>query len=161
MSAEPPFILIDAHAWDQMVVAAARDTELETGGILLGWREKRGLHVAQVLEVPDRGARRTSYVRRQQLAESMLDEILEVLPKVTSIGYVGEWHVHPLPIGPSPADRREIKRFSKKTDGALGLVVCARETHEDVWRPHGLVGIDGDVLHADVRIEEVATNGSE
>ena len=153
-------IYIDPKAWDQMLTAAGRDVDIETGGILLGWREEHRLCVIQVLEVYDDEARRTSYTRRRRLAEKLMSEVLDRLPGDTSIGYVGEWHVHPAPIGPSITDQKELKRFSKKSENSLGMIVCAREVDAE-WKPHGLLGTKGHVVSATVRIEEVAVNGSE
>jgi integrative and conjugative element protein (TIGR02256 family) len=161
MIVEPVPIYIDPIAWDQMKTAAGLDVDVETGGILLGWREERGLCVTQMLEVYDNEARRTSYTRRQRLAQKLMNEILDVLPADTSVGYVGEWHVHPAPIGPSITDQRELKRLSKKSKGSLGLIVCARELEEAEWRPHGLLGINGHVVSTEVQIQEVVANGSE
>ncbi len=144
-----------------METAARRDVDVETGGILLGWREERRLCVTQMLEVFDDEARRTSYTRRQRLAEKLMSEFLGGLPDDTLIGYVGEWHVHPAPIGPSITDQRELKRFSKKSENSLGMIVCAREVEEAKWRPHGLLGTKGHVVSAEVRIEEVAVNDPE
>jgi integrative and conjugative element protein (TIGR02256 family) len=136
-----------------MLTFAAHDADLETGGILLGWRQDSGLCVKHVLEVPDRGALHNSYVRRRQRAQELMNEILDALPKLTQVGYVGEWHVHPAPAGPSGSDRREIRRLSKKSSGPLGLIICARASGENIWKPRGLLAFAGKETPAEVQIE--------
>lgn len=39
------------------------------------------------------------------------------------MGYVGEWHSHPLPCGPSGQDTREVRRISTLTPHPVALIV--------------------------------------
>lgn len=151
-----PVIHIVPNAWIR-IQDSTRD-DVETGGVLLGWRVDGDVFVTQMIEVPDGNARRTSYTRRQRIAQKMLEEVLEDLPENTVTGYVGEWHVHPAPAGPSSVDEREIQRLSEKTLTPLGLVVCARDSLDGHWTPHGLIGLNGRVINSEVRVEEVIAN---
>lgn len=143
-------ILIAASAWH--LVTASRCTSRESGGILLGIRHRDGVHVSRFLEVPDPQARSTGYRRLHGPASAALRAALDAQPSDSSLGYVGEWHTHPQPLGPSGVDRRQIKRISKRTTGVIALVVVARSPQISEWTPIGICAHQGRVLAATTEI---------
>lgn len=98
----------------------------ETGGILLGWRTAESIHVFKVLEVPDHGASRTSYLRGHSSAEAALRTELVRLTDSPAVGYVGEWHSHPVTLPASPQDGRELKEIARLAGGAIAMLVVVR-----------------------------------
>jgi hypothetical protein len=151
--------VVSGGAWASAVAAAGRDRLNETGGILLGWRIVGGLYVAHVVEVPDAQVHHASYRRRHREAQKALQQVLAELPSDTPVGYVGEWHTHPAPVGPSCSDRRELKRFSRSAGGPIGMIVWAFDPHSDGWSPHGVCASEGRQARAQVEIEEDAGDG--
>jgi integrative and conjugative element protein (TIGR02256 family) len=86
----------------------------ETGGVLIGHLRDRDLVVTTVTG-PGPGAthRPDLFVRDGDYAQRMLDDAF-----AESGGrddYVGEWHSHPFPAGPSAQDRESIGRISNNT----------------------------------------------
>lgn len=104
----------------------------EAGGILLGYRTDTGVRATTAVHVPDRRASATSYRRSHRLASHVLAEALAAKPPGNPVGYVGEWHSHPVPVGPSPMDLTVIADIASRTDDAVLLVVLSREGEE--WR---------------------------
>lgn len=139
-------------AWAEVVKRAGADPTRETGGILLGWRHPGGIHVEQALEVPDRQAGHTWYRRRHVPAESALAAALNQLPEESDLGYVGEWHSHPAPIGPSFTDRRELRRVSGNTRHEVALLVAAYDPASSTWVPFGLTGRRRRIRQAGVHV---------
>lgn len=144
-------IVLQAKAWAQAQSAAGRDAPYETGGILLGWRVEGGVFVPAIVEVPDRHAGHSFYRRRHNAAEAVMQDVLATFPPESAVGYVGEWHVHPKPCGPSWLDRRELRRISKKAAGTVALVVCAPDAN-GTWMPHGACATRGRSQAAAVHI---------
>jgi len=145
---------METRAWDAITAAANVEPMRETGGVLLGWRHERGVYLHDALVVPDSRARHSFYRRRHKLASVVLDAALAELPEGSPVGYVGEWHTHPAPSGPSWIDRREIRRISKQTDAPIGLLVCACNASTKTWVPTGVVACRGRVSRADVVLLE-------
>jgi integrative and conjugative element protein (TIGR02256 family) len=143
-------LLVESRAWNSAIAAASIDPMRETGGVLLGWRHDIGVYVHDVLHVPDTRARHTFYLRRHTPASEILEAAVTALPEGSPIGYVGEWHTHPAPTGPSWIDRREIRRISKQSPSSVGLLVCAYNARARTWAPTGLVAHRGRASRADV-----------
>jgi len=117
-----------------MVAAAEDGLPSETGGILLGWHEDALIHVDVALEVPDRRSTRTTYERDHVAATEILAERLALEPAGSPLGYVGEWHSHPLPAGPSPQDFRTLAEIARRVASPVALIVLAR-SHDGTWTP--------------------------
>lgn len=141
-----------AAAWELLVDRASVNEMQETGGILLGWRREDGIHIEQVIEVPDRNAAHTLYRRRHVPAQAALSEALAGLPADTPVGYVGEWHSHPALVGPSFLDRRELRRISGKTANEVALLVGARNKRTGGWAPFGLTAARRRIRQARVDV---------
>ena len=102
--------------------AADRAAPTETGGILLGWWENGMIVIDGAAEVVDRSATGTSWVRREVEAQNALDAALaeSINPE---LGYVGDWHSHPAPVGASSTDLRSLARSSLQYETPLALVI--------------------------------------
>jgi proteasome lid subunit RPN8/RPN11 len=143
-------LLVEPAAWQTILDAAGEDAMRETGGVLLGWRHEKGVYVHDALVVPDSHANHTFYRRRHKPATDVLDAALAALPDASPIGYVGEWHSHPAPTGPSWVDRFEMRRISKQTKAAVGLLVCTYDAKTDVFTPVGVIAERGRTSRAKV-----------
>ena len=106
---------------------------LETGGILLGWYEHDDIHVADVVVVDDPSATATSYRRGREEGNMALATYMKSGPVDSPIGYVGEWHSHPGPSGPSPLDTSSFIAITGTAKRPLAQVVMTLHGHE--WRP--------------------------
>ena len=152
-------IVVEPSGWHAATTFAAQQEGRETGGILLGWRHTTGIYVSRFIEVADRDATRSGYLRRHAMAASHLEELLGELPAGSPIGYVGEWHTHPKRARPSWTDRTELKRISKNRDADIALIVAVYEPGDVEWVPVGLCARSGTVRPAVVemstRIESV------
>lgn len=134
-------ILIDADAWQCAI--ESRCTTRESGGILLGCRHRDGVYVNQFIEVPAPEAHVTSYLRLHGSASDALDAVLETLPPHSPLGYVGEWHTHPAPVGPSSIDRRQARRISRRVVDEIALVVAAHSPDAGEWSAFGICALRG------------------
>lgn len=128
----------------------------ETGGILLGYRADGKVMVERFLEVPDEPAEPTSYGRRHAAAEEALGRVLGSEPQGSPLGYVGEWHSHPLPFDPSARDLREFRRSARATSPPIALVVLAHGPSDGSWIPRAWVALRWSIQPAE--IEEATTS---
>lgn len=119
----------------------------ETGGILLGWRATAEVVVRDMVEVPDTKAGHAHYERDYGRTESRLDAYLGECDD-PAVGYVGEWHTHPRPSGPSPLDRSTMFGIAAATADAIGLLVVAHDAGRRTSSAFGLVVRRGDPTSA-------------
>ena len=127
---------IHAGARRQIALLATAAGTTETGGLLLGWWESNTIHVRHVVEVIDPAATATSWTRDEARAAAALSDALDRYEHPW-LGYVGDWHTHPAPVGASWTDRRSIRRASRgyaeplllivhRSDGTLDLASARR-----------------------------------
>lgn len=145
-------IVVEPACWTTITDSASLQAERETGGILLGWRHSSGVYVSDAVEVPDRRAGRSQYVRRHGLASESLNRFLDTLPAQSPVGYVGEWHTHPAPQGPSRIDRRRLKGISRHLHDDIALIVASHDPRSGAWKPQGLCARAGRVKPAHIDI---------
>lgn len=101
---------------------AAKAHPLETGGLLLGWWEGNALAIVDCVEVPDPHAGRSSWLRREKVAQQALSRVLADRDD-PHLGYVGDWHSHPADVGASRPDLRELRRVSRQYERQVALAV--------------------------------------
>ena len=147
-------ILVDADAW--RTVIESRCAARESGGILLGCRHRDGIYVNQFIEVPDPQAQAASYLRLHRPASNALKAVLKTLPQHSPHGYVGEWHTHPAPVGPSGIDRRQARRISRRADDEIALVVAAHNPNSGEWKAFGICAHLGRTRLATVEQTDLA-----
>lgn len=134
----PGLIHVASDAFDLAARAARRARGRETGGALIGFRSGSDIHVRDVLVVPDSEATRTRYVLREDQRERELERYLSHLAHGSLLGYVGTWHSHPAPCGPSFVDRQTFRRELWSARGPIALLVLAAE--QMGWVLHGMTG---------------------
>jgi integrative and conjugative element protein (TIGR02256 family) len=125
----------------------------ETGGVLLGHFQSGEPVVTIAAEVPDPRATRIRYRRDATSAAATLHNHLTT-DHNGLVGYLGEWHTHPLPLGPSTTDRRAMCALAADGEHAIALLVLALGAKG--WRMHALqAAADGSVAPITIRtIEE-------
>lgn len=110
----------------------------ETGGILIGWRERRTVVVSRVLVVPDLDAAIAHYTLNHDAAQAALDRHRRDHPDEAE-GYVGDWHSHPEPQPPSPLDRRSISEAAAQLELPIAMLVIAYDANSDTMTTYGHV----------------------
>ena len=123
MTRSAPSIDVRADAHETIASETAKRLPLETGGILLGYREKDNVVITHALVVGAGGATKNRYVRDDVRANEQLAEFLSHRAEDDPIGYVGEWHSHPAPSGPSTMDRNAMRGAAVAADGSVALLV--------------------------------------
>jgi len=132
----PVTVEVDPDATGLIVVVVAAAHPRETGGLLLGWWAADRIVVRHAVEVPDPGATTNSWTRDEPRAQSALDAALTE-HQHPWLGYVGDWHSHPVACGASSQDVASICRASvqyvrpvvllvHRTGGAFDHVVAHR-----------------------------------
>jgi proteasome lid subunit RPN8/RPN11 len=122
---------VSQEAFDAMCASASAALPKETGGVLLGFRTDRGVHITGALEVPDGRATRFSYRRSHRKAAKQLAAFLALEPADCPVGYVGEWHSHTAPLPPSPVDIVALGSTALESGDDIVLVVMRRI--DDEW----------------------------
>jgi proteasome lid subunit RPN8/RPN11 len=125
MTRSAPSIDVSADAHETIASETAKRLPLETGGILLGYREVDNVVITHALVVDGGGATKDRYVRDDARANQGLAEFLSDRAEDDPIGYVGEWHSHPAPSGPSTIDRNAMHAAAKAAGGPVALLVFA------------------------------------
>ena len=123
MTRSAPSIDVRAGAHDTIASETAKRLPLETGGILLGYREGDNVVITHALVVDGGGATKDRYVRDDVRANEHLAEFLSERARDDPIGYVGEWHSHPAASGPSTIDRNAMRDAGKAGEGPVALLV--------------------------------------
>jgi proteasome lid subunit RPN8/RPN11 len=104
---------------------------VETGGILLGWREGMRIVVDTFLEVPDCSSSSHSYERRHHLASRELEARLAD-GEETFVGYVGEWHSHPSRSPASARDLSSLRAIAGQLQQPVALIVLMLDADSTV-----------------------------
>lgn len=119
------------EARNKTVHSALSASPKETGGILLGWVEGQNVVVSDVLVVDDPESGNYHYVRNYERAEAALSEYLTHIDN-SLLGYVGEWHSHPMLQPPSAIDRRSLQAVVIEAERQAAMVVIAFDRGEAV-----------------------------
>jgi len=126
VTAAPVEILLTGPVLAELSTAAWAALPKETGGLLLGWWDAREnaevIVVRHAIEVPDRWATSTSWVRRPHAARAALSHALTALSHPL-LGYVGDWHSHPGTCRASGRDRASLLRTSLQYQHPVLLLI--------------------------------------
>lgn len=117
-------LVLERRAWKALTAAAKRAIPREAGGILLGHFTSDGPRVVVAPVVPDPRATRIRYCRDAAVAERILQEHQHADP-TGLLGYLGEWHTHPLPLGPSRTDLRSVRALAGEGGYDVTLLVLS------------------------------------
>jgi integrative and conjugative element protein (TIGR02256 family) len=123
MSHETSEVALHPAASDAITAETRRALPLESGGILLGYREGLRIVVTHALVVATNTGTTNRYVRDDVRANALLREFLNSRDPEDPTGYVGEWHSHPAPFGPSSIDLNAIRATARATAASVALVV--------------------------------------
>jgi hypothetical protein len=108
--------------------AAAAAHPRETGGVLVGVHTHGSRPwVTHIVELRSRKATGTFY---EVPAGMRRKAILRLRERDQRLGYLGEWHVHPADVEPSPVDTETIARLASDPDAGCDrpLLLVARRT---------------------------------
>lgn len=115
----------------------------ETGGILVGRFEEDNIVVVHVIGPGPRATHGLStFVRDGEYAQQELDAFVGTTEGRND--YVGEWHSHPMPVGPSSRDKESMRWISKQSVYNCtqpALILCQRTALHD-WSLHGYLWVD-------------------
>ena len=125
MTRRPARIELQHEAHEVIAAATAKSLPRETGGILLGYHESNAIVVTNALTINSDRESTTQYVRNDVKANKLLENFLADRATDDPTGYVGEWHSHPAPAGPSPLDVNVLHAIAKTSDVPIALVVCS------------------------------------
>jgi integrative and conjugative element protein (TIGR02256 family) len=112
---------------ERVVAAITREANnfypLETGGLLLGWREGGDRIVTGVLGPGPSALHRESYFQPDHLWQ--VDRLEEVFAETDGdLDYLGDWHSHPDgPAKLSSDDRATLRRISRANPGGLMVIL--------------------------------------
>lgn len=103
---------LEPSCWEEMVTEARRHGRLETGGVLLGWRNGVDVVVSHVVGPgPDAQHDRTAFHPDSAWQAATIGELYEESGR--RLEYLGDWHTHP---GgrpwPSRRDERTLRRIA-------------------------------------------------
>jgi len=105
----------------------------ETGGILVGYIDKGVVRIKRAIGPgPNAIHARAKFLRDGEYCQAELDKIFEQANG--TIDYLGEWHSHPLAVGPSKRDRDSIREIARDTKYVLSnpvMGLCIRQ--RDGW----------------------------
>ena len=125
MTRPPTSIDLRVDAYETIAFETANHLPRETGGILLGYQENGTIVATHALVVAGQGTTTNRYVRDHLRADELLQQFLEQRADDDPIGYVGEWHSHPSPSGPSTVDHAAMRATAKVSSNPIALLVFA------------------------------------
>lgn len=144
-------ITLNNIAWRALRLAGTQSLPRETGGILLGYYGETGPHITEIRVVLDPRSTRSRYRRDAATAERILDSVV-YQDDTNVLGYVGEWHTHPLSGGPSTIDEEATRQLAIAGGHDVALLVLAKEHHG--WCIHALnADATGRVEKTKLRVE--------
>src|SRR5439155_7454522 len=134
--ADARVVLLAESAEASMRDAAVRVHPRETGGILVGvWADGRPW-VTHACEVRSPDAGPAHYVLPAGATRSLVKQMQRADSR---LGYLGDWHTHPMDVAASGVDRQAVRRLA----GAIGsdgrevvLLVSRRRDRDHVIDAH-------------------------
>lgn len=117
-------LTLTTPVWHALSRASRRALPREVGGLLLGYYTREGPLAVAAPVVPDPRATRIRYRRDAATAARILDEHASH-DRDELIGYLGEWHSHPLPVGPSGTDISAVRALAHAGMHDVLLLVMA------------------------------------
>ncbi len=95
----------------------------ETGGVLIGVLVDGHPVITHAVEIPPHKPARTGFVIDVGKTRKAVEAAAAADPRV---GYLGEWHSHPMDQGPSPTDRTTMQRLASDNDTGDPVLVVVR-----------------------------------
>ena len=125
MTRPPTRIDLRVDAYETIASEAAMRLPRETGGVLLGYQENGTIVATHALVVDGQATTTNRYVRDDVRANTLLNGFLDQRADDDPTGYIGEWHSHPSPSGPSPIDHTAMRATAKLSANPIALLVFA------------------------------------
>jgi proteasome lid subunit RPN8/RPN11 len=139
VTAGPVEVLLSGPVLAELCAAARAALPRETGGLLLGWWDTGDaaevIIVRHAIEVSDKQATPTSWVRRPRAAQAELSRALAVLGHPL-LGYVGDWHSHPETYTASGRDRASLLKTSRQYEHPVLLLIHLPGDEIDMTSAH-------------------------
>jgi len=105
--------------------AAERAHPNETGGVLVGVHSCGRPWITQAIELPTSQPRPRFY---EPPRGSRQAAVRRAAQHDRRLGYLGEWHSHPIDVSPSPTDIATIKLLAETGDCPRPVLLIARRT---------------------------------
>jgi integrative and conjugative element protein (TIGR02256 family) len=125
---------VTESAFGQVRQAAADALPFETGGIVLGTRTAQGVWITRFAEVLATAPHRRSFQIPAGGTHAIVDEAKRADQRV---GYLGDWHTHPVDVGPSGIDFATLQDLAKGVFARRRLLALIRRGDEewslDLW----------------------------
>jgi integrative and conjugative element protein (TIGR02256 family) len=131
----------------------------ETGGILVGRCERGQICVAQIVGPGPKAFHAPTVFRRDgKFAQIELDRLYE--ESSGQIDYLGEWHSHLWPVGPSPRDRRSMRWVANnpRFDLSNPILIIMQRSRRGVWKPAAFQWIGNELRRSQVEIMPPASH---
>lgn len=124
-------VSITDRALAQIGALADAYAPLETGGVLLGWRDGENKVVAGIIGPGPRALHgRYTFVPDDRWHSAQIDKAFEV--SSGDLDYLGDWHTHPDGgLAMSMLDRSTLSRLVRKNAGAIMMIAASGENQ---WR---------------------------
>ncbi len=159
-------IVRSLHLTDSAFRAMIEESEQrlpnETGGILVGRMDADRAEVAIVVGPGSGAVHRRDYFRRDgDFSQRELEAIYARFGG--QYDYVGEWHSHSLPAGPSPRDRKSMRWVAQNEHYDLDrplLIVCQRTWRRE-WKPRGYQWFGGRLVGVPIVVVDTVEEGGE
>lgn len=118
-------VWLSEDARDMLLAASRRAHPQETGGVLLGVLTVGRPWVTHAMEVPPTRPAESQYelpfaIRNHLTARSRQTD--------RRLGYLGDWHSHPIDLGPSCKDRETMAHLAKTGDCQRPLLFLVRRS---------------------------------
>jgi proteasome lid subunit RPN8/RPN11 len=116
----------------EILSAACRNHPKEIGGVLIGVHAEGRPWVTLAVTVPPARAHATYYeipagARHQAVAAARRRD--------KRLGYLGDWHSHPIDVGPSDTDRKTMRDLASDSRSGCSrpVLLIARRRGEHYW----------------------------
>jgi integrative and conjugative element protein (TIGR02256 family) len=131
-------ILVEAAVMSSILSYAQRSSgSTEAGGILLGHRRGKHLHVVRATE-PSRADRRTRYQFQREIEPHQTIATRAWQESNQTIDYLGEWHSHPESNPrPSGTDLSEWKKILNRTGDRIVFLIIGNSSAHWLGVGHG------------------------
>lgn len=128
-------LLIASRAAELILELSQRGHPHETGGALAGFTSPDEVVITHATGPGPQAEHGRSTFRRD--GESTQDAVDRIFSETDGTSdYVGEWHSHPAPVGPSGMDRRAMSRISGNPAYRTPrpILIIAQKTRWRKWR---------------------------
>lgn len=131
-------VFVSETALATVHAAAAHAHPLETGGILVGVQARRGAWITHAIEIPTKERGHTTYWLPADATQQAVQRLRDTDPRV---GYLGDWHSHPINAPASRTDRLTLAQTALGTRQPALLLVARRADDRYAIDVHRAAGI--------------------